>query len=101
MKVEPITQPSGNPDFNLTGGPQAIKGAVNISDVLKNKCVTCHGSQKQTGGLNFETPISDAQQASVLERITTKDATRRMPPKGELTVTELNAFFQAMGVPAK
>lgn len=105
MKVEPVMQPGGTgPDFNLTGGgPQGLKTSANISDVLKNRCVSCHGNQKESGGLNFEGQITDAQQASVLERITTKDAAKVMPPpsKGSLTVAEFNAFFQAMGAPAK
>ncbi len=102
MKVEPVMQPGSTPDFSLGGSsPQKAKAVANISDTLKARCVSCHGSQKQSGGLNFEQPITDAQQLSVLERITTKDVARRMPPKGELSVTELNAFFQAMGTSGK
>lgn len=99
MKVEPMQAPA--PDFSLTGSPQGIKNSTNISDILKNRCVACHGSQKQSGGLNFEASITDAQQASVLERITTKDQSKVMPPpnKGTLSVAEFNAFFQAMGAP--
>lgn len=103
MRVEPIqAQPGQNPDFNLTA-PQGLKAAGSISDVLRNRCVSCHGSAQNKGGLNFEGTINDAQQASVLERITTNDAARRMPPpaKGNLSVAELNAFFQAMGTKAQ
>jgi mono/diheme cytochrome c family protein len=107
MKVEQVpagtTMPAANtsPDFNLTGNaPQALK-AGNISEIIKNKCVSCHGSDKASGGLNFLQPITDAQQAAVLERITTTDAVKRMPLKGTLTVAETNAFFQAMGTPQK
>ncbi len=100
MRVEPIQAPT--PDFNLTG-PRGLKSAAGISDVLKNRCVSCHGNAQSKGGLNFEGSISDAQQASVLERVTTRDANKRMPPpsKGDLSVAELNAFFQAMGVAQK
>ncbi len=107
MKVEQVQAPGGTgPDFNLTGGggpPQGLKGSTNISEVLKNRCVSCHGNTKTSGGLNFEGQITDAQQVSVLDRITTKDAAKVMPPpnKGSLSVAEFNAFFQAMGTPAK
>lgn len=104
MKVEQVQAGGSGPDFNLTGGgPQGLKTSANISDVLKNRCVSCHGNAKTSGGLNFEAQITDAQQASVLERITTKDAAKVMPPpsKGSLSVAEFNAFFHAMGAPAK
>lgn len=98
MKVERVeaTPSTHVPDFNLTG-PQALK-ANGISDLIKIKCFSCHGTDKAEGNLNFAQPISDAQQASVLERITTSDANKRMPRNGgKLTVSEMQVFFEAMG----
>lgn len=97
MKVERIEAPStGSPDFNLTA-PKASTAPSNISDVIKNRCVSCHGNDKAAGGLNFLQPITDAQQRACLDRITTDDVSKRMPKGGaRLSVEEIGAFFSAM-----
>lgn len=97
MKIEKIESGSNSPDFNLS----SVKQGTNISDVIKTRCISCHGDQKAAGGLNFLQAITDAQQQRCLELITESDPQKRMP-KGapKLSVAEMSAFFQAMGAPS-
>lgn len=97
MKVERIESASQTPDFSLS----SQKSDTSVSDIIKTKCISCHGNDKAQGGLNFMLAISDAQQRATLERITTDNVAKRMPQGGaKLTVEEISAFFQAMGVPS-
>lgn len=95
MKVERVESGSGTQDFNLAS-PQKQTNGSNLSDTIKNRCVSCHGNDKAAGGLNFLQSISDAQQRKVLERITTTDKALRMPKDERLTVEEISQFFSAM-----
>lgn len=68
-----------------------------IKPILKERCFTCHGGLKQKGGLRLDTakliheggdtgpaitPGKDTD-SLLIERITTKDAAKRMPPSTE------------------
>lgn len=109
LKIEKMEQQNNNtnPNFNLESGPQkstqqstqqsSSQAVKSISDILTNKCVSCHGNTQAAGGLNFLKPITDQQQASVLERIVTPDPEKRMPKDGRLSTGEIKAFFEAMG----
>jgi len=96
MKVEQI-QSQQPQDFSLMSS-----SATNVSDLLKQRCVSCHGNAKASGNLNLEVAISDAQQRAILERVTTEDHARRMPrnPDGtagaKLSIDELRLLFNAM-----
>lgn len=105
LKVEnltddkPQTQEKPKTDFELSSGG----AAQNISDLLTNKCVTCHGNAKAQGNLNLEQAISDEQQRKILVRATTDDLDKRMPRNADgtagqkLNVDELRLLFNAMG----
>jgi len=94
MKVEKME--SHSPDFNLSSAKQG--SSITISDVIKSRCISCHGDQKAAGGLNFLHSITDAQQQRCLELITESDPQKRMPKGGpKLSVAEMTAFFQSMG----
>lgn len=87
------------PDFNLINQDQVMNA---VSGLLTNKCVACHNAEKAAGGLNFLGPITDAQQRSVLARVTTEDQTKLMPRKADgspgerLSTDELSLLFRAM-----
>lgn len=92
-------------DFNLVSphlqgtDEQALNS---VSALITNKCVACHNATRSAGGLNFLAPITDEQQVSVLERITTDDLTKRMPKRADgsagekLNIGELSIMFRAM-----
>jgi cytochrome c553 len=91
-----------DPDFDL--GKPSLKQksrSLDVSGVLQARCVSCHGNTKTSAGLNFLKPITDEQQEAVLERITTADTARRMPPNKKLSVGEFSALFDAMGPKAR
>lgn len=69
-----------------------------IQPIITGKCITCHGPSKSSGGLQFSDRKSALAQTEagnqviipahpdrsiILERLTTADARKRMPPKGE------------------
>ena len=89
-------------NFELSGAQGIIQ---NVSDLLKQRCVSCHGNAKVTGDLNLELPITDAQQIAILKRITTDDLTKRMPRGPDdtagqkLNIDELRLLFNAMSSP--
>ncbi|WP_020474832.1 PSD1 and planctomycete cytochrome C domain-containing protein [Zavarzinella formosa] len=78
-----------------------------IWPVLQTRCVGCHGPEKQQGGLRLDSrpamlkggktgkavvPGNPAESV-LIERITIKDDTERMPPKGErLTAGQVSAM---------
>jgi len=100
LKVEKVQQGT-QPSFNLLGGggPQktTVPDATSVSTLLQNKCVRCHSNSTARGGLNLLGPITDAQQKSILTRVTTSDTSKRMPQGGPpLTVQELSLLFKAM-----
>jgi len=74
-----------------------------LSNVLNNKCISCHNQRKQNGGLRLDdlSLITDAQTDKILARINHVDPLKRMPLKdaetpGEpLSVDEKAVFFLA------
>jgi hypothetical protein len=87
MKVERVEAAGTGPDFNLSSsasGPAGLKANLDISNVIKTRCVSCHGSGKASGGLNFLQSITDAQQQACLDRITSPDPDKRMPKGGPI-----------------
>lgn len=76
----------------------AISFANEIAPVLQQKCVTCHGPEKQKGGYRLdsfewlrkagesgEPPITDGQvaESQLLKLVTTADEDERMPQKDD------------------
>lgn len=104
VNIQQIQDGQQTSNFSLSGAQESNgAAAANVSDLLKNRCVACHGNNNTQGGLNLEAAISDEQQASILRRVTTDDLDKRMPrnPDGtagqKLNVDELRLLFQAMG----
>ena len=89
-------------NFELSG---AQKATQNVSDLLKQRCVSCHGNTKANGKLNLELAITDVQQLAILKRITSDDLTKRMPRGPDnvagqkLDIHELRLLFDAMSSP--
>ncbi len=68
-----------------------------IKPVLKERCFSCHAALKQEGGLRLDTATlmqkggdsgpaiiaGNADGSGIVERITSKDASVRMPPEGD------------------
>jgi hypothetical protein len=77
--------------------------ATNVSDLLSDKCVSCHNAGNAQGGLNLLDSISADQQESILSRVVTDDLTKRMPRNADgsvsprLSVGELKVLFNSMG----
>jgi hypothetical protein len=82
--------------------------ANDIQTVLAKKCYACHGPDLQEGGIRFddrnsliaeadsgETPIvpGKVDESELIRRITTEEASERMPPEGKpLSESEVAAF---------
>lgn len=84
-------------DFSLM-----TKGSANISELLTNKCLSCHNANAKGGNLDLSGEISDIQQLAILKRVTTEDLDKRMPrrPDGtagnKLSSEELGTVLNAM-----
>jgi hypothetical protein len=104
LKVEQLQNGATNneQDFDLLSQQATGATITNISDLLKNRCVSCHSNAKASGNLNLEVQITETQQRAILTRITSDDLEKRMPrnPDGtagtKLTVDELRLVFNAM-----
>ncbi len=60
-------------------GGQAFR-ALPKSEFVKSACISCHGAGgKPEGGLDLTKPLTQVQYLSVLNRISTKDESKRMP----------------------
>jgi len=82
-----------------------IDFVTDIKPILREHCFACHGSLKQEAGLRLDT-VSSMQAAEVLvpgqaikseliRRVTSEDATTRMPPEGTpLTGSQIAAIEQ-------
>ncbi len=91
MRVEKVEQ-GGGQDFNL-----ATVKELDLSSIIKSRCIMCHGNEKANGNLNFLQALTDAQQRACLDRITSDDPKRRMPKNGSMTLDEKMVFFREMG----
>jgi hypothetical protein len=75
-----------------------------IKPLLKERCVSCHGSVKQKGDLRLDAGalIDKSVHADLIERVTSHDEDERMPPEGaRLTVSQVEGLRQwfAAGAP--
>ncbi len=71
----------------------AVDYVKQIKPILKERCFTCHGALRQKANLRLDTvklmrdggvivPGKDAE-STLIERVTSKDADKRMPPSSE------------------
>jgi hypothetical protein len=75
-----------------------------IKPLLKERCVSCHGSVKQKGDLRLDAGalIDKSVHADLIERVTSHDEDERMPPEGaRLTESQVETLRQwfAAGAP--
>jgi cytochrome c553 len=75
-----------------------------IKPLLKERCVSCHGSVKQKGDLRLDAGalIEKTIHTDLIERVTSHDEDERMPPEGaRLTESQVGALRQwfAAGAP--
>ena len=75
-----------------------------IKPLLKERCVSCHGSVKQKGDLRLDAGalIDKSIHAELISRVTSHDEDERMPPEGaRLTDSQVAALRQwfATGAP--
>ncbi|MFN0078511.1 MAG: PSD1 and planctomycete cytochrome C domain-containing protein [Prosthecobacter sp.] len=75
-----------------------------IKPLLKERCVSCHGSVKQKGDLRLDAGalIENGVHAELISRVTSHDEDERMPPEGaRLTEKQVEALRQwfAVGAP--
>ena len=77
-------------------GATAPAESTDIATVLQTHCLRCHSGAEPKGQLNLSKYVAFPAEKKrlVLERITTSDAEKRMPPEGSLAVEEIRAFFQ-------
>lgn len=110
---QPLQQ-NGNPECpnNTCVQPQVMQPQVmqpqvaplTLDSVVQNKCYNCHNAKNAKGGLSFDSPVSVDMQQSIIDRITTDDASILMPRLADgsaapkLSQEELNVFYQSMGV---
>ena len=71
--------------------------AKDIKPLLKERCVSCHGSVKQKGDLRLDAGalIEKSVHTDLIERVTSHDEDERMPPEGaRLTESQVGALRQ-------
>jgi cytochrome c553 len=90
--------------FSLPMTLAAVDYAKDIKPLLKERCVSCHGTVKQKGGLRLDAGalIGKSIHADLLERVTSHDEDERMPPEGaRLTESQVEALRKwfAAGAP--
>jgi hypothetical protein len=90
--------------FTLPMTLAAVDYAKDIKPLLKERCVSCHGSVKQKGDLRLDAGalIGKSIHADLLERVTSHDEDERMPPEGaRLTESQVGALREwfAAGAP--
>lgn len=98
-RVQKVTPDNGQPD--PVAPPPEVAG---VQVVFNRACVSCHGAGSKKGGLDLSdlSKVSAAQADKIADRITTADASRRMPPVQEghdvnaLTPAEIKAILKAM-----
>ncbi len=81
----------------LFADEQAVDYEREIKPILKSRCFSCHGALKQEASLRLDTGSSirrggesgpavtsgDVDKSLIVQRITAKDASARMPPEGK------------------
>lgn len=82
----------------------AVDYVKDIKPLLKERCVSCHGTVKQKGDMRLDAGVlikRDVQHA-LLERVTSSDEDERMPPEGKrLSAEQIELLRQwiAAGAP--
>ena len=83
--------------IEVASAEDAIDYLRQIKPVLQSRCYACHGALKQKGDLRLDTAAlaikggknpsvvapGDIEASTLIERISAKDETERMPPEGE------------------
>ncbi|HBJ86232.1 MAG TPA: hypothetical protein DDZ88_20685 [Verrucomicrobiales bacterium] len=82
----------------------AVDYTKDIKPLLKERCVSCHGSVKQKGDLRLDAGalIEKDTHAELIKRVTSHDEDERMPPEGaRLTQSQVGALREwfAAGAP--
>lgn len=75
----------------------AVDYAKDIKPLLKERCVSCHGTVKQKGDLRLDAGalISKDMHQELLKRVRSHDEDERMPPEGpRLTPLQMEALQQ-------
>jgi hypothetical protein len=90
--------------FTLPMTLVAVDYARDIKPLLKERCVSCHGSVKQKGDLRLDAGalIEKSVHADLITRVTSHDEDERMPPEGaRLTESQIGVLKQwfAAGAP--
>ena len=90
--------------FTLPMTLAAVDYAKDIKPLLKERCVSCHGSVKQKGDLRLDAGalIGKSIHTDLIERVTSHDEDERMPPEGaRLTESQVGALREwfAAGAP--
>lgn len=84
----------------LLAGPslgQSVDFARDVSPIVQSRCFSCHGPDKQRGGLRLDRKAEaleggdsgkvilakDSAKSLLWQRVTSKDKSKRMPPTGE------------------
>ncbi len=87
--------------FTLPMTLAAVDYAKDIKPLLKERCVSCHGTVKQKGDLRLDAGvlIKKEMHQDLLSRVTSHDEDERMPPEGarltESQVAALREWFAA------
>lgn len=94
---------------NVARAEDSVDYAKQIKPILQARCYACHGVLKQAAGLRLDTAAlaikggdsggsitpGDISDSLLLERISAKEESERMPPEGEPLKPEEIAVFQA------
>lgn len=89
-------------------GDQTIAFSKQVLPLLRTRCITCHGSEKQEGGLRLDSLDAaikggdqgpaivpgDAENSLLLKAIMFADPNLRMPPRQKLSDAEISALKQ-------
>jgi hypothetical protein len=90
--------------YALAQPVMAVDYVKDIKPLLKERCISCHGTVKQKGDLRLDagTLIPKDSHRTLLERIASTDEDERMPPEGKrLTPDQIELLRQwiAAGAP--
>ena len=91
----------------IARGEEPVDYTRQIKPVLQARCLGCHGVLKQKGGLRLDTAAlalkgsksqavvvpGDPEASVLVERVSSRDESERMPPEGEpLKASEIAAL---------
>lgn len=104
VRVQESTQATQT-KFSLTtrSGVSQSARSSGVSNVLVEKCVSCHSNGNAQGGLNLEAPITQDQAEASIDRAITDDLTKRMPRNADgsvgsrLNISEMKDLINSLG----